>query len=38
MEVKHQLPLARIKAVMRSDEEVHSISADAAILVGKATV
>ncbi|XP_068644038.1 nuclear transcription factor Y subunit C-1-like isoform X2 [Aristolochia californica] len=36
-EVKqHQLPLARIKRVMKSDEEVKMISADAPVLFAKA--
>ncbi|KAG9448998.1 hypothetical protein H6P81_008963 [Aristolochia fimbriata] len=33
---QHQLPLARIKRVMKSDEEVKMISADAPVLFAKA--
>lgn len=33
---KHQLPLARIKKIMKSDEDVRMISAEAPVLFAKA--
>jgi hypothetical protein len=37
-EVKLQLPLARVKKIVKCDPDVKSISNDGAILIGKATV
>ncbi len=32
------LPLARVKAIMKSDDEVRAVAQDAALLVAKAAV
>lgn len=34
--VKHQLPLARIKKIMRADEDVRMVSAEAPVVFAKA--
>ena len=32
------IPLARVKAIIRSDEDVNAVAHDATVLVAKATV